>query len=135
MIKHTTVPQRALEVWVFGKADVSHTPALGYMEIVQQGDAATLLIIQAHTAPGTTVHSNDWSAYRRVASLPNVASHSTVNHSLHFIDPKTGTHALMAYWQLQLNFTGHLDDFNLPDFDINFCIYSPSADTPIVLVC
>ena len=72
--------------------DVSHTPALGYMEIVQQRDAATLLpIIQAHTAPGTTVHSDDWSAYRQVASLPNVASHSTVNHSLHFVDWYTHT--------------------------------------------
>ena len=70
------------------------------MEIVQQRDAAALLpIIQAHTAQGTTVHSDDWSAYRRVASLPNVASHSTVNHSLHFVDP-TGTHTenTESYW-------------------------------------
>ena len=32
----------ATEIWVFGMVDISHTPALGYMEIVAQRDAATL---------------------------------------------------------------------------------------------
>ena len=91
----------ASEEWVFGLVDTSHTPALGYMEIVQQQDATTLLpIIQAHTAPGTIIHSDEWRAYSRVASLPNIASHSTVNHSLHFVDPGTGTHTqnIESYW-------------------------------------
>ena len=81
--------------------DTSHTPALGYREIVQQRDATTLLpIIQAHTAPGTIIHSDEWRAYSRVASLANIASHSTVNHSLHFVDPGTGTHTqnIESYW-------------------------------------
>ena len=30
-------------VWVFGMVDASHIPSLGYMEIVDQRDAATLL--------------------------------------------------------------------------------------------
>ena len=53
------------------------------MEIVQRRDAATLLpIIQAHVAPGTVIHSDEWAAYNRVGNLPNVSSHSVVNHSL-----------------------------------------------------
>ncbi len=41
------------EVWVFGLADTSQSPALGYMEVVHQWDAATLLpIIHAHVALG-----------------------------------------------------------------------------------
>ena len=80
-------------MWVFGIVDTSYQPALGYMEIVQRRDAATLLpIIQAHTAPGSIVHSDDWAAYRSVHQLGNVATHNVVNHSLHFVDPVTGVH-------------------------------------------
>ena len=81
------------EVWVFGLVDTSHMPALGYMQIVPQRDAATLLpIVQAHTLPGTIIHSDEWAAYRRVASLPNVAQHDTVNNSVEFVNSTTGTH-------------------------------------------
>lgn len=89
------------EVWVFGLVDTGYSPALGYMEIVPQRDAATLLpIIQAHTLPGTIIHSDEWAAYRRVASLPNVASHDTVNHSVEFVNSTTGTHtqSIESYW-------------------------------------
>ena len=49
------------------------------MEIVQRQDAATLLpIIQAHVAPGTEIHSNEWAAYNSVAGLSNVGTHSVV---------------------------------------------------------
>ena len=43
------------------------------MEVVTTRDANTLLpIIQAHIAPGTIVHSDEWRAYRRVSTLPYV---------------------------------------------------------------
>ena len=86
---------------MFGLVDCSQSPVLGYMEIVQDRTAATLLpIIQAHVRPGTTVRSDEWSAYRRIQGLPNVQQHETVNHSLHFVDPTTGVHTqnVESYW-------------------------------------
>ena len=71
------------------------------MEIVQTRNAATLLpIIQAHVAPGTIIHSDEWSSYQRASSLPNVSSHSVVNHSVTFVNPTNGTHTqnIESYW-------------------------------------
>ena len=70
------------------------------MEVVPCTDAATLLpIIQQHILPGTIVHSDQWAAYRRVGTLPNVQQYDTVNHSVEFISP-TGVHTqnVESYW-------------------------------------
>ena len=81
-------------MWVFGMVDMSVTPTLGYMEIVAQRDAATLglPIIQQHVANGSTVWSDEWAAYNRIASLPNVSSHGVVNHSIELVNHTTGVH-------------------------------------------
>ena len=73
----------------------------GVMEVMQNRDAATLLpIISAHTAPGSVVHSDQWAAYRRVVTLPTVAAHGVVKHSITFVDPTTGVHTqhIESYW-------------------------------------
>ena len=60
-----------------------------------------LPIIQAHTHPGTVIHSDDYATYRNaVGQLPNVTSHQIVNHSLHFVDPVTQVHTqhVESYW-------------------------------------
>lgn len=78
----------------------SITTAVGYIEIVRQRNATTLLpIIQQLTLPGTIIHSDEWSAYRRVQSLPNVAQHGPVNHLVTFVDPVTGVHMQQVGWE------------------------------------
>ena len=71
------------------------------MEIVKNWTAATLLpIIQGHVWLGTTVHSDECSAYRRVQGLPIAQSYQTMNHSLHFVNLTTGvnTQNVELYW-------------------------------------
>ena len=81
------------QIWVFGMVDTFKEPGLGYMEVVPSRDANTLLpIVEAHTAPGTTIPSNQWQANSNVITLPAVHGHGLVNHYLHFVDPGTGVH-------------------------------------------
>ena len=86
---------------MFGLADMSTTPATGFVQLVADRRAVTLLpIIQAHVQPGTVIHSDCWAAYNNVASLPNVGSHGTVNHSIEFVNSVTGVHTqnIESYW-------------------------------------
>ena len=69
--------------------DTSSKPAVGYMELVQDRTAATLLaIISAHVAPGTEIWSDQWASYHNVGRIPGVTAHRTVNHSVQFVTGK-----------------------------------------------
>ena len=88
------------EIWVFGMADCTSNPALGFMQIVDRRNAETLLpIIQRHILPGSIVYSDQWAAYNRVGNIAGL-EHHTVNHTLHFVDPVTGVHTqnIESYW-------------------------------------
>ena len=72
-----------------------------FVQLVADRRVVTLLpIIQAHVQPGTVIHSDCWAAYNNVASLPNIASHGTVNHSIEFVNSVTGVHTqnIESYW-------------------------------------
>ena len=79
---------------MFVLVDTSHHPARGYMQVVDRRDANTHIpLIRAHTLPGTIIHSDQWEAYAKtVATIPHIAQHSTVNHTLKFVNPTTGGH-------------------------------------------
>ena len=104
--------------------DTSCSPSLGYMELVPDRSAATLIpIIQTHIHPGTEIWSDQWQAYSHVSSLPSVSGHLTVNYSLHFKDPQTGvqTNNIESYcnrvkfksmWGVsRTTLASHLDEF------------------------
>ena len=88
-------------LWVFGMVDTGHIPGLGYMELVDQSNTATILpIITDHILPRETVSLDKWAACNTVWRLPGVASHDTVNYSIKFVNLVTGanTNTIEAYW-------------------------------------
>ena len=75
--------------WVFG--GVERGTGNAFMVEVPNRTTQTLLpIIQKYVLPGTTVLSDEWRSYRRITSIGMI--HKTVNHSVNFVDPSTGTH-------------------------------------------
>jgi len=83
--------------WVFGLYDTNSK--LGHIQLVDDRSAQTLIpVIQKFIIPGTTIFSDQWSAYRQLQNLGY--DHKTVNHSENFVDPQTGTctNAIEAYW-------------------------------------
>ena len=111
----------------------TRTPALGFMQIVPNRQRVTLLpIIQAHTLPGTIIHSDDYATYRTaVGQLPNVTAHHIVNHSLHFVDPVTGIHThVESYWnrvKLKFKRMRGVDADQLPSYIDELCGMNDTA--------
>ena len=54
-------------------------------------DQATLIpLIKRHVAPGALIITDCWAAYNNLEQEGFM--HETVNHSQHFVDPRTGAH-------------------------------------------
>ena len=80
----------SLQTWVFVIVDTSYIPARGFACVVDNRRTSTLLpIINNVCLPGTTIHSDQWPAYRQICD--NFV-HYTVNHKINFVDPTTGVH-------------------------------------------
>ena len=89
--------------WVFGGIDIQ-TKKCFMVEVDQRNTQTLLPIIQQYILPGkhssfqiiswihrtlgTTIHSDEWRAYRTLGN-ELLYTHSTVNHSLFFVDPRT----------------------------------------------
>jgi hypothetical protein len=65
-----------------------------------------MTIIRDWIKPSTTVISDCWGVYRNLDSQGY--THSTVNHSIHFLDPDTGDHTnnIESMWQSAKVFLG-----------------------------
>ena len=76
-------------VWVFGGVERTEERRC-FAVPVERRNAETLIpLIVAHIAPGSIILSDLWAAYN---FIPEDYTHMTVNHSLYFVDPDTGTH-------------------------------------------
>ena len=82
--------QKSVKEWPLTCQDVC-THKLLSAPILHGGPG--VIIIHAHVAPGTIIHSDQWAAYNQVSSLPfNVGSHSTENHFMTFVEIPQPTH-------------------------------------------
>lgn len=93
--------RRKPQIWIFGAIEVLSEGRTGRIIItrVPNRTAATLIpIIQHFILPGSTIFSDEWSAYSSLGTLGY--QHRTVNHSQHFKDPETGccTNAIEGLW-------------------------------------
>ena len=93
--------------WVFGGVERNNKQKL-FMVVVEDRSHETLLpIIQSKIFPGTIKFSDCWKSYNRLSEMEY--THMTVNHSVNFKDPKTGTlrNSIEGTWTLaKRNLTG-----------------------------
>ena len=67
MQKYHVGRQSEREIWIFGLADISFTPAKISLHIVEDRKASTLLpIIEKLFIPGFIIHRDQWRAYRSI---------------------------------------------------------------------
>ena len=82
--------------WVFGR--IEEESRRSFMATVDKRDEATLLpLIQKHIAPGTTIISDCWKAYRNLEK--HGYKHRLVNDSKEFVsDEGFHTNKIEGHW-------------------------------------
>ncbi|RNA23174.1 ISXO2-like domain-containing [Brachionus plicatilis] len=87
------------QTWMFGLVERGEN-GKAYVEVVKDRKGATLLkILYDHVEEGTTIISDTWSSYNRIAKLKKFKNLS-VNHKYHFVDPINGacTNKIEGLW-------------------------------------
>lgn len=90
--------RRVEGVWVFG--GIERETKRCFFKCVEDRTKDTLLsIIKENICPGTTIISDCWKSYDCLQSEGYL--HQKVNHSEHFVDPKTGacTNTIESTWR------------------------------------
>ncbi len=117
--------------WIFG--GIERNSRKIFLVPVKNRNSKTLLrLIRKHIALGTTLISDCWRGYQNLQHDRNF-QHLTVNHSINFVDPETGTHTntiecvwcevrsnVPRYGYRRLHFQGYLCEFMFKRIYPNF---------------
>lgn len=95
--------QRVVGPWIFGMVwkHQDGTQEIRLFHVLRRNEATLGRLIQRHIAPGTTIASDEWAAYRNISAWPQFNyTHRTVNHHQHYVDPVTGanTQRIETHW-------------------------------------
>jgi transposase-like protein len=84
-----------------------------------------MAIIRDWIEPGTTVISDSWAAYRDLGA--HGYTHQAVNHSIQFVDPRTGAHTntIESTWRSVKVFLGQYNRGE--DYDFHLAHYMFAA--------
>lgn len=88
------------KIWCFGIVDTTFVPALGYVCVVPNRTANTLLpIITRVVRPGTIIVSDEWPGYNKIEIITGL-DHFRVCHKENFVCTETGMHTqnIESYW-------------------------------------
>jgi hypothetical protein len=77
-------------VWVFGGVERNDTTRVFFVKVEDRSREMLLRAIAEHIERGSIICSDLWRGY--IGLSENGYQHNTVNHSLHFKDPISGTH-------------------------------------------
>ncbi|KAI4293471.1 hypothetical protein PAPHI01_2745, partial [Pancytospora philotis] len=79
------------QIWVFGICEKDSVPIKTYFSVVEKRDADALLpLIQQVVIKGSTIHTDEWPAYKKLKELGY--KHETVCHKREFVNKKNGAH-------------------------------------------